>query len=268
MSVLLKNNINLYPTSIINTGKNTDSLANGFILASPIPTTINSNPYVTTLPIFQDSLPSANPYNHTANLVNTNDLQLCNGSFRTKSTSFGYLNYGGYTGTMGAAGPNYSSISSSSYRIATYVWKCPNDGNQYTKVIFKINGIDTDISINDVNDSNNQPTIGATPIYIYYLIQDRNNIETFSNSLLNTTWININIYGSDFITANNYFYTTMVVGGKNTSATNTYTDGTYTLYGNIPTSKFSDNSFLYFRLALPMNQTFNFTSVTASFYNP
>jgi hypothetical protein len=137
----------------------------------------------------------------------TNELQLVNGKFITKSYSGvldgGYKNYttDGITG-----GPNYSDISGNGYRWATFRWKIT--GNNITKLSIQISGIkngaNQDIIFYNKVAGGGGVTIGQTgpEFKVYYRIADENDVnggkptgkldDNSKSSKFSTVWINAN----------------------------------------------------------------------------
>jgi hypothetical protein len=262
-------NISTYPTTIPNLGGIT---AIGFRINSSAPTTIGSSVLVSPVNEVNNTL-----YDNTTSLTtNLYDLQIFNGAYGTKgsSGSQGYLNYTGYIGNTGGiqAGADYTgltgvsagSMTTSTYRFASYTWNCTTS-NTYTKIEIKINGI-----VGTVTNPNTIPYIGSTAdkIYIYYRIQNSSDGSSFGPSFINSAWTEINNNTVNIsLTSGNYYESTLILGGKDASINNTFNSSTYTMYGIInQLTEFGTNVRVYVRIAFPFDSNFKFTNVTARLY--
>jgi hypothetical protein len=271
----------LYPTSVQIVGNATSSNLSditGFRVCSD---NTSGN-----IPINVTSLPSTKryvdfSYNHAWDLTSqdnngydaTQELQIFNGSYGSKGSEVnrkGYLNYTNYN--ISSSDKNtldYSTITNSNYRFATFCWKCNENLKNYTKIAFVMKGI-----TQTIDTPNKKPSISGQPIYFYYRLEDNNNPTTFDNAHINTLWIDANST-TLYITTTNYCKLTLsgyvsgtLLGGKNSDYkyTNTFIDGSLTINALIPSFSVSntDNIYIYLRVGLPMSVDINFTHITCS----
>jgi hypothetical protein len=209
-----------------------------------------------------------NPYDHTASIISSSlELQIFNGRFQTRGTTTnGYLNYSTYKyGPSSTNSLDYSTtnIPATGYRYATFVWKV-NSGATYTTLTFTINN--TNIAL--TNNSNDGAGIGATPIQLFYKIEDSSGPTppaVATNGIYTTAWINGNSKVGIYTSAGNYnlpsnYQSAQYVGLKSITLNGTTsTLFTETLpFAFIPAS----TSYIYCRIGLPMNLDFGFQSVT------
>ena len=198
-------------------------------------------------------------YNHTWNLtsettpydsttINTStELQVCNGSFRTKGTSYGYKNYSAHY-----SNPDYSGILSTGYRYATFAWKLNPQSTSYNSLSFTIESLYGTLSV----DTSGLLSVDGIPLQLYYRFQDTGS--SFSAITFNSQWINANAFTNG--ASNSNFYTTTNLGGLippvSTSTFNVF----------IPTSvtTVTSTTYLYCRIGLPMNVDQGFNYITAT----
>ena len=271
----------LYPTSVQIVGNATSSNLSditGFRVCSD---NTSGN-----IPINVTSLPSTKryvdfSYNHAWDLTSqdnngydaTQELQIFNGSYGSKGSEVnrkGYLNYTNYN--ISSSDKNtldYSTITNSNYRFATFCWKCNENLRNYTKISFVMKGI-----TQTIDTPNKKPTISGQPIYFYYRLEDNNNPTTFDNAHINTLWIDANST-TLYITTSNYCKLTLsgyisgtLLGGKNSDYKymNRFIDDSLTINALIPSFSVSNtaNIYIYLRVGLPMSVDINFTHITCS----
>jgi hypothetical protein len=272
-SYILLNDTNKYPTSIQLVGNGLDNIPGCRIWSG-----ISSG----NIPVNVSELPPAYSakniiYNNGWNITSNNngvvsgvtidareELQLANGAYISKGTTTnGYLNYSNYLNNT----LNYSSISNTGYRCATFCWKYNQRNTNYTKLAFSINGI-TEV----VSTPNTTPSVSGQPLYFYYRIEDADNYSTFQAGNATSLWVDansvINTLGSG-----NYFLLTQpayvagtVLGGKNASIQNTFINNILTINANQPKNNFSvapgKNIYLYLRVLLPMSVNIGFSYIT------
>ena len=95
-----------------------------------------------------------------------------------------------------------------------------------------------------------------------------NTTTNFTGNKYNTTWLDAtNCNSSQIVLTANYYETSLILGGKNTSQTNVYANGVFTAYSIIPETPVSTatgtNKYVYLRIGLPMNVDVGFSHVTA-----
>ena len=234
-------------------------------------------PYITT-PIPPSSSTATISYVNTVSITSgnyTTDLQLTNGSYQT-SGGDGYKNYTTYyyaptpggTGLLNTA--NYSGITNTGYRYATFTYYVP-PGN-YNAIQFVISGTSTQV---DVTTDQYNPTVSASRIYFYYRGEDSVDFSTgfFTSSYINSYWTDatIAISGSNpAITSGNYFSSppnpsNKVWAGVSSTPTSTSTTCTLNCVAPFTVTVGNTTSYIMFRIAAPMDVLFKFTGVTATF---
>jgi hypothetical protein len=252
----LLNNTSKTPTGIQLVGVN-HNYNPGFRLSSGIS---SGNTPAYTTPITQTSA-STIPYDHTLDITSLEELQIFNGTYGTKMNTNGYLNYSPYYKSNGVRNTlNYSGISSSGYRFATFVWKANTSLSPYTKVSFQMYGVTQSVS-----DPNGTPSVSGSPILFYYRLEDANNISAFNTTYINSKWIDANGVINQ-ISGTNYFNSASLLGGKNTDSlySNSFSSNTLTVNALTPniTVSASDNKYIYLRIGLPMNIDIGFQYVS------
>jgi hypothetical protein len=105
--------------------------------------------YHTTDFLYNNAIPwRLREYDNTKSLVDDisgGNLQICNGAFRSIANaglaSTGYLNYTTYSGN--STNTNYTSLNTSEYRHAAFVWECAKTlQSSYSKLQITITGIE------------------------------------------------------------------------------------------------------------------------------
>jgi hypothetical protein len=192
----------------------------------------NDNPYI--------SYPYDNAWDITKTdtitnngVINTsNELQIADGMFITKSANIGYLNYNGYyyKSFINSTQNNkdYSTISATGYRSATFAWRLLNPPGApqikiYSSLLVNIERINSNLLLNEndilfAKDSNNN----LHRVLFYYRFEDSLNrqIGDLSSS---TNWIDGNNRKNPLVTSSNFnnpdfypfcgiLYPTVIVG--------------------------------------------------------
>ena len=220
-------------------------------------------------------------YNHAWNIASntgtiesTNDtidpsteLQVCNGYFRTKAASDGYMDYSltsTVTITNNYNNPNYSSIINSNYRYATFAWKLTPISSSYTKLTFEIPFINSSTTI--ATNSEGLLFINGTALDIYYMFQDASS-SSYDSTIFNSVWINANSVTNPEANTSN-FYILDNNGSLYGTSSSTYSNNSATFNVFIPNTIFPVNNttYLYCRIGLPMNVNtwFNYISAKVS----
>jgi hypothetical protein len=229
----------------------------------------NSGNFLSPLP--PSVVYSITPYDQTESLVSNRELQLCAGFYQTKQgSSNGYLDYTPYFYNPTQKNTfNYSSISTSEYRFATFSFRVAT-GASYQLIRFIINDIQQTLTF--TNDDVTKPTIGGERLYFYYRVEDKNNSSQLSDYSLannNTTWLDATdttmtpVNDSNFATITNIF--SAGDGGKLHVYNNSLKTYTINSVCRSLTVASSDEIYIYFRVCAPMNKTFSFSSVSAQF---
>jgi hypothetical protein len=191
-----------------------------------------------------------------------------NGKFTTPTgpgQTHAYKNYTTYYYTSSSLNTvNYSSISATGYRYATFAWRVTAaNPNVYTTLAFRL------YNTSGVTITNNLAFAGSTAIRLFYRIEDTASSAPTNTSSYSSAWINGNLFssGDTTTTSGNYFIPT------------TYTDPTYSglvspgvtnvsPYTNfpvfIPPLNISSQTInIYCRIGIPMSVNFSFSHVTA-----
>lgn len=218
----------------------------------------------------------------------TTELQIADGRFITpnstsNSVSIGYKNYSGYLINSNVSPPtlvNYTSISASGYRYATFVWQL-----QYTTYPAYLNFTLNNVR-NIVQQGGGTPyavTSSGNPIYILFRFEDTRSIYpiinpsdgnyAFPTNYYTSIWANANAVDNGAVFGSGNYYklltpnypTSAYVRGafQNTDVSG----GNFTITANVPTvAPVSPNPFyLYCRIGLPMTDDVYFKSVSATF---
>jgi hypothetical protein len=199
----------------------------------------------------------------------TTELLVSNGLFRSKSSEVGYLDY---TSSLYNSTIDYSQISASGFRFATFCWKLQPTVSQYSNLSFTINSI----SPTPTRNSSGLLLINSRQIQVLYFFQDQNQPSTFSNpnanppiSTINSVWIDGN-NSNNPVSTGNYFDTNNLYGsyggidsraGKGVSISG-INNATINVF--IPTIPINNATYLYLRLAIPMDVSISFGNVTAT----
>ena len=254
--------------STLYTISNTSSYNGARYYAGSLPDSITSNN--NSVSSLFSSVTTA--YIHSQSIISGTygkELQIANGSFVTKASSYGYKDYSTlkYSSSL-TNSLNYSGISSSSvYRFACFAWKITAYSG-YNYITFTMNnasGFNRSGSAGFQSLTTNSSSLGATTeIPFYYKVED-----SAGSGGLNTYWIKGN--NNTGVQINNN-----VIGDTTQSAT---------LYNGIPSSGYStntssftvifpaplagnynSNTYLYCIIGLPMdaNCYFNYMSAQIS----
>ena len=217
------------------------------------------------------------PYNNSWDISQTatpydpsTEVQVFNGAFRSKGTlTTGYINYTPfyYTNVLQNT-VNYSGISGTGYRYATFVWTAASNGGlSYNTLSFRLNTVSPTPTID--------PTLGTASIagnklLLFYRIEDSNSLLANDSAYKTTCWVDGNdSFGSKGLplTSANYFTNPSndgTFGGLIPNVTNS--GGNTTFRVSIPTFNTSNSTVvrIYCRVGVPMNTDFSFQSVSAS----
>jgi hypothetical protein len=193
--------------------------------------------------------------------------------------------YTDYSGSAGNSTINYSGISSTGFRFASFCWKLPI-GPTATKLMFTIN------SINIATLSSAKLAINGSVIPLYYCFQDPSNPNAYGSTIVNgqtiryynTVWINANLTTGTQATATtvvpsststvNRFGTlygggSSLYGGGSSVGTGVAITGsagnyTATLPAFIPAWEVTTPIYLYARVGIPMNKDAQFGAVSVT----
>ena len=209
------------------------------------------------------------PYDNSGNLTSTEptgcgiELLLSNGLFTTPAitpaASSAYIDYRGY---IGNASVNYSGISATGYRFASFCWKLTASQTAYTKLSFTINSI-YNCTIATA-DGSNLLLMNNIKVPIFYAFQDTSS-SAYNETTFNTVWINANS-NTNGVSSGNFFDTTNKYGyyGGITSAAVTISGQNATINTYMPAiNPVKGSVYLYLRIAVHMEKDIRFGSVSA-----
>ena len=195
------------------------------------------------------------------------ELLVYNGKYTSKGSGNGYINYSSISAPSGKSQPDYSNISTSGKRYATFVWKCTASEAAYYYLKLIINGCTVNISrFNEESGSiefiqNNV----SYEMKLFFRFQDTSSTD-YNNSYSNTPWMNPvlknNIVGDSITKIGE------IVGVKNSSKTNVSTQNgsTYdvSIYSNhLKVTATTQNAvYLYVRVELPMSPDIGFSYIS------
>jgi phage terminase large subunit-like protein len=249
-----------YPSAINTIGLASSNygfrISSGSVSAGP--------PFTTTL---SGSVVALTAYDNTQSLNDNQDLQICAGYYQTKTgNSNGYLNYGTYYYSPSALNIlDYSGISETGYRFATFSFKADQNTSPFTFIQFTINGVQQPIIFPGGDPT--KPTVGSSRLYFYYRIEDADASTSFDASHRNTTWLDATNTSAPLLNSSTYYDTTKVLSAANSGTSNTFSSNTYTIncLCNSLTVGSYDTIYVYFRICAPMNETFSFSSISSQF---
>jgi hypothetical protein len=223
------------------------------------------------------SIPYDNTWSLLSGATGQNDLQISNGKFQTKGSSTsvspitGYIDYTSYYYDNTHQNTfNYSSIGTSGYRFATFVWQAvyPSSGS-YGTLSIRINNSNI-----QTNSTNNLAYADATnKILLFYRFEDSLNLQlSSSGQTVTSNWIDGNNNVPAPVNSGNYFLSSPsgypFYGLKNiTFGTTSPFVTTFNLIipvtipsSGIPASQIK----IYCRIGLPMVSNYNFESIIAN----
>ena len=256
------------------------TLAIGFRVWSA-PVQANNVPYFTTAnsTITYAQIPYDNSWDITsssAGPLNYNvstEVQVFNGAFRSRgSQTLGYINYTNfyYTNTLQNT-VNYSGISATGYRYATFVWyAASNTVSLYNTLAFTLNTTSPTPTIDPIFGTASVGLNGPK-ILLFYRIEDSNSLFADSSSYPTSCWIDGNSATGTLgqLTSANYYQNpgnAGTYGGLIPNVVNSGSPTNTTFNVAIPTFTASNSSVvrIYCRIGLPMDTDFSFKYVSAS----
>ena len=215
---------------------------------------------------------TTNTYSSYTNIDASSELMVAAGQIRSFDSNY-MINYSPYYYGLGSANTlNYSTITQSGYRYATFVWAVNSSSGlsgTYGTLNIYLNGVS-----NNGNNTGSTVYADATnKIQLFYRVEDTTSGTTASlsggNSSIASYWISINdstgttatANGNNYftITTNPYFTAPTVTNGANVKVSASLSapivsNQSYVSNGQI---------YIYVRLGLPMNTSYNLTSVSA-----
>ena len=246
--------------STLSTISNTNSYNGARYFAGSSPDSITSNNNSVSVGSLFSSVTTA--YVHSESIISGTygkELQIANGSFVTKASSYGYKDYSSlkYSSSL-TNSLNYSSISSSGYRFACFAWKLTKYSLMQT-ITFTMN---TPSGFNRSGSSGFQPLLAdTTEIPFYYKVED-----SAGSGGLNTYWIKGNNSTGTRIDNNVLGSTTQsttLYHGIPESGYSTDTSSFKVIFPNPSDGNYNTNTYLYCIIGLPMNVNCYFKYMSA-----
>jgi cytoskeletal protein CcmA (bactofilin family) len=200
----------------------------------------------------------------------TEELQVVNGYFITKTFAttypsyYGYANYSSYrygcstiTGSSFTNSADYSSITtitpSYGYRFATFCWKLDTSAYSKFKIVITFNS-NTPPYLKPA-DSCLYPDSGYTKlIYVHYKLENSSNTTLASTNGITTSWVDANSNSSSAFSSSSWYKTDNVYNGKSTmSVSSNVATITALFQGTLTTLVANTTTYLYVRIGLPMS---------------
>ena len=204
-------------------------------------------------------------YDNTADITTLEEAQVANGTFTTKAAqTFAYSNYTtSYYDATNLNTANYSSISSSGYRYATFAWRItPASPSVYGTLSFTLNTTST------ITLSNTLAYAGSSPIYLFYRTEDTTSSAPTDAGSLSSAWINGNSTTGTQVTSGNYFSPSVYTSTPNWGLNSVTINGTTSTIFSVKIQPLNITSGmemrLYCRIGMPMAESFRFVRVTAT----
>jgi hypothetical protein len=201
------------------------------------------------------------PYDNSWDISSFQELQICNGKFITKSSTFGYKDYtNSYYNTTSKNDKDYSQILATGYRYATFAWNIGNPPNNlvYGKLMVQITGTNIVMKKNSsmVYIDNNY----TKKILLFYRFEKKTDPTVYINSY-STNWIDGNSTKERQVSKGNYYLDYPLCGIIEDPYINYY-DTTFNLLIpiNIMASNFQDYN-LYVRVGTPQEIDFSFENI-------
>jgi hypothetical protein len=208
-------------------------------------------------------------YDNTASIIPLQELQVSNGRFTTPSAQLqSYLNYNGYKYTNSLSNTlDYTSISSTGYRYATFAWRLSVPAS-YTQLSFTMRGISTNgTPITVTIDVNGVAYIGSDRIYLYYRFEDAATPVPTDGGNFSSAWLDGNSVTANPTSTGNYFNIstpTTTYCALLPPVTRSAGVATFPVFC-LPTSLLAGQTInLYCRIGLPMAAAISFSTVSAT----
>jgi hypothetical protein len=231
--------------------------------------TSSSTTYIPSSPIYYtgSSTYSSLGYNHswditsssnTGSIDATDELQIGNGNFQTYANGYtsAYLDYTSYYFGASTNTANYSGVSQTGYRYATFAWKLTGvTGSGFNRIIFSLAG-----NTSSTIGANSVTTSSGNKIQLFYRVENPNLPTPSDTTNLSTYWIDGNYTPSTVVGAN-YFTTSQT--GLDVASGTTNTQFKVLLPYTINTSTVSVQPIIYCRIGLPMQDAYQFQYITA-----
>ena len=205
---------------------------------------------------------TAAPYDHTQSILSgtyVKELQIANGYFVTKASSYGYNDYSGMKYSSSLTNElNYSSISNSGYRYACFAWKYTYS-SAVASITFTMN---SSSGFTRGNSGGFNPLkADESPIQFYYKVED-----STGGSGVKSYWINGNdTAGLSQVNSSNYNSITNLHGIPDTfTPSNSTNSNLFRVLPVNPGASYNSYTILYCIIGLPMNVNCYFDYITAT----
>ena len=231
--------------------------------------TSSSTTYIPSSPIYYtgSSTYSSLGYNHswditsssnTGSIDATDELQIGNGYFQTYTNGHttAYLDYTPYYFGASTNSANYSGVSQTGYRYATFAWRLTGvTGSGFNRIIFSLAG-----NTSSTIGANSVTTSSGNKIQLFYRVENPNLPTPSDATNLSTYWIDGN-YTPSTVAGANYFTTSQT--GLDVASGTTNTQFKVLLPYTINSSTVSVQPIIYCRIGLPMDVAYQFQYITA-----
>jgi hypothetical protein len=216
---------------------------------------------------------------HTSSIVDATlghplitELQVTNGAHRSKGTRTDcYIDYRikKYSATLFNT-VNYSSVTTSGVRFATFAWKIAAQSTNYSVLRFTLTYVSADSDAISVVNNLIVFTGTADKIYVFYRVEDQSSILPTNGSSASTVWLDANGTIANSATALTYYVDStgtyqQIYGGVTSGAT---LASPTIIFPSLFIPSFSTESpkdiRIICKIGIPMNRNFAFTQVTAT----
>lgn len=190
------------------------------------------------------------------------ELQISNGKFVTKSSAYGYKNYNNYYYDNNLRNTvNYSTISATGYRYANFSWKSPTPNFSSVFSNLFINMTETNVQATYLNGSVYADSLSSKIIQLYYRFEDDTGL-TPSASTNSSYWINGNTTNGPTVGSGNYYISGLTCNGGGYSPVLSSNNILFKLKlpNNINTTN-ANNITIYVRVGLPQDIDFSFGNI-------
>jgi len=207
---------------------------------------------------------AATAYNNTSTIAGQEELQTVAGYFQSKtSVDRGYLNYTGFAyDATNSNTVDYSAVTTTGYRYATFAWNVAASLTNYTSLAFTFHAVSPAITI-----STSLAYFGTTLIQLYYRIEDSNTPTPTNLGNKSTSWIDGNSTAGTPAGSGNYYLPTDLTQALNyglTTVTGT-TAPVFTVKVPAALTVTTNNTIrVYCRVGIPMSVQAKFDYVTAA----
>jgi hypothetical protein len=218
----------------------------------------------------------------------TTELQVGNGLFITPytttngTTRIGYKDYYPYYGNTSVSPASlidYTTISATGYRFATFVWSL-TPGTYGASVSFTLKNVRNIVQESATPANAFAVTSVGNPVYVFYRFENATNIYPtttdnppnyqFDPTKYTTIWFNANANDPDATVGSGNYYQTLT----NNYPTSAYVRGgfigtsvvgsDFTITAATPGVVIADTTYMYCRIGLPMTDDAYFSYVTAT----